>query len=69
MTLKANRVRPDASARMGNAFEAKAHADWLRAKAALSLGDWANPRPNVSHKEAMAGVQAAIDAKRRPHAR
>lgn len=54
---------------MGNAFEAKAHADWLRAKAALSLGDWANPRPNVSHKEAMAGVQAAIDAKRRPHAR
>ena len=51
---------------MRSAFEAKAHAEWMRAEAAQSLGD---PRPNVSHKEAMAGAQAAIDAKRRPHDR
>lgn len=63
--LKANRARPDASAPMRSAFEANAHANWMRAKAAESLGD---PGANVSHKEAMAGAQAAIDAKRRPHA-
>lgn len=65
VTLKTMRVRPDASARMRSAFEAKAHADWLREKVAASLAD---PTPNVSHEQAMADTQAVIDAKRKMHA-
>jgi hypothetical protein len=63
--LKIARTRPDSSARMRSAFEAKAHADWMREKVAQSLAD---PRPNVSHEEAMANAQAVIDAKRQQHA-
>lgn len=64
-TLKTTHARPDAAARMRGAFEAKAHADWVRAKVAKSLAD---PRPNVPHKQVMNEAQAIIDAKRAQHA-
>lgn len=54
--------RPDSAKRMREAFEAKAHADWLRDKVAESLAD---PRPNMTHTEVMAQAQAVIDAKRK----
>lgn len=63
--LKVSRTRPDASERMRDAFDAKAHADWIREKVAKSLAD---PRPNLSHEEVMAAAQAIIDAKRKQHA-
>lgn len=63
--LKTTRVRPDASERMRDAFEAKAHADWVRTKVARSRAD---PRPNIPHEQVMATVQAVIDAKRKQHA-
>jgi hypothetical protein len=63
--IKSSRVRPDASARMRSAFEAKAHADWVREKVAESLAD---TRPNIPHDQVMAEVQALIDAKRKAHA-
>jgi len=63
--LKTTRARPDASARMRSAFEAKAHTDWMREKVAESLAD---PRPNISHEEVMAEAQAVINAKRKQHA-
>lgn len=63
--MKATRVRPDASERMRSAFEAKAHTDWVRERVAMSLAD---PRPNVTHEQVMADVQAVIDAKRKQHA-
>ncbi len=58
-----SRARPDASERLRSAFEAKAHADWVRDKAADSLAD---ARPNVAHAQVMAEAQALIDAKRKP---
>jgi hypothetical protein len=64
-SFKTTRVRPDSSARMRSAFEAKAHADWMQDKAADSLADAA---PNFSHEQVMADAQAAIDAKRKKHA-
>lgn len=63
--LKSKRARPDAAERMRSAFEAKAHADWAREKAADSLAD---PRPNLSHREVMDAAQALIDSKRKHHA-
>ena len=63
--LTTRRARPDASERMRSAFEAKAHADWVRAKVAASLAD---PQPNRAHAQVMAEAQALIDAKRRQHA-
>ncbi|MGQ0710753.1 MAG: antitoxin PaaA2 family protein [Rhodoferax sp.] len=64
-TIKASRVRPDASERLRSAFEAKAHADWVGEKVAESLAD---PRPNIPHRQVMDQVQALIDAKRKQHA-
>jgi hypothetical protein len=64
-SLKTTRARPDSSERMRNAFEAKAHADWVQQKVAQSLSD---SRPNVSHAQVMADAQAVIDAKRKTHA-
>jgi len=63
--MKTTRVRPDASEWMRSAFEAKAHTDWVREKVATSLAD---PRPDLSHEQVMADVQAVIDAKRKQHA-
>ncbi|WP_035055162.1 antitoxin PaaA2 family protein [Andreprevotia chitinilytica] len=63
--LKTTRGRPDSAARMRNAFEAGTHVDWMQQKVAESLAD---PRPNLSHEQVMAGVQAVIDAKRKQHA-
>ena len=65
-TLKTTRVRPDSSARMRSAFEAKAHSDWMAQKAADSLADSA---PNVAHTLVMNDVQAVIDAKRKKYGR
>lgn len=64
-TLKASRVRPDASERMRNAFEAGAHAEWVRGKVAESLAD---PRPNIAHQQVMNDAQALINSKRKQHA-
>ena len=64
--MKTTRIRPDASERMRSAFEAKAHTDLMREKVAKSLAD---PRPNISHDQVMANVQAVIDAKRKKHAK
>lgn len=64
-SLKTTRVRPDSSERMREAFEAKAHADWMREKVAASLAD---PRPNIPHAQVMATAQALIDSKRKQHA-
>jgi len=63
--LRSTRVRPDASQRMRSAFEAKAHADWMREKVAESLND---PQPNTTHKQVMDEVQALIESKRNRHA-
>ncbi len=62
--LKTSRVRPDSAERMRSAFEASAHTKWIQQKAAESLAD---TRPNVSHEQAMSGVQTVIDAKRKKH--
>lgn len=64
-SLKTSRVRPDSSARMRSAFEAKAHADWMQRKVEESLAD---PAPNISHAQVMADAQSVIDAKRKKHA-
>ena len=64
--LRATRARPDSSERMRSAFEAKAHADWMTQKAAESLAD---TPPNVTHDQVMVDAQAAIDARRKKHAR
>lgn len=64
-TAKAKRVRPDASERMRNAFEAKAEVELIRRKVASSLAD---TRPNRPHAEVMAELQTMIDAKRLQHA-
>jgi len=63
--LKTTRVRPDSAERMRSAFEASKHTQWIQQKVAQSLAD---PRPNVSHEQAMANAQAVIDAKRQKHA-
>jgi hypothetical protein len=57
-------ARADASERMLSAFEARAHADWVREKVAESLAD---PRPNIPHAQVMAEAQALIDSKRKAH--
>jgi hypothetical protein len=66
VSMKTTRVRPDASERMRSAFEAKAHTDWVREKVTASLAD---PHPSLTHEQVMADAQAAIDAKRKQHAR
>ena len=63
--LKTTRVRPDSAERMRSAFEASAHTKWMQQKVEQSLAD---PRPNISHEQAMSSVQAVIDAKRKKNA-
>lgn len=57
--------RPDAAERMRRAHEAAAYDQWIRDQVQESLAD---PRPNVSHAQAMSEVQAVIDAVRVKHA-
>jgi hypothetical protein len=64
-SLKTTRVRPDSSERMRQAFESKAHADWMQQKVTESLAD---SGPHVSHVQVMSDAQAMIDAKRKKHA-
>ena len=63
--VKTNKARPDSAERMRAAFEAKAHADWMRKQYAESLAD---PSPNIQHAQVMADMQSIIDAKRKQHA-
>ncbi|MFM9967625.1 MAG: hypothetical protein ACKVQK_04365 [Burkholderiales bacterium] len=57
--------RPDAALRLRGAFEAKAHADWIREKAAASLAD---PEANIPHRQVMAVAQTLIDSKKKANA-
>ncbi|MEX3982807.1 antitoxin [Paraburkholderia sp. EG287A] len=44
-----------------SAEEAEAYDRWFRAKVEASLAD---PRPSIPHDEAMASIQAKLDAKK-----
>ncbi|MFH1493832.1 MAG: hypothetical protein ABIG70_03450 [Pseudomonadota bacterium] len=57
--------RPDRSAALKSAHEAKAYTDWAQEKVATSLAD---PAPSVAHDPLMKDAQAVIDAKRKQHA-
>lgn len=59
------KARPDRATAMRAAHEALSHTDWLHDKLEKSASD---TRPRVPHTEAMARVQAIIDAKVRAHA-
>lgn len=58
-------TRPDAALRLRSAFDAKAHADWMREKAAESLAD---PGASIPHRQVMADAQALIDSKKKTNA-
>lgn len=51
-----------AGLRINSESEEKAHTDWMREKVAESLAD---PRPNISHEQAMTELQAVIDARKK----
>ena len=55
-------VRPDAAARMRQAFEAKAYDDWVRERIAKSLAD---PSPRIPHAQVMAEARTLIDIARK----
>ncbi len=55
--LTAPRSRPDAAERLKRAHEAAAYDKWFRVQVQAALDD---PRPSVSHEQAMADAKAKI---------